>query len=76
MDTVLEPRPSVVEGDRPLILENDGWVGEPSNRNFPRAYVPNAGPAQPSSLDIAAGVLIAVMTIGPLAAAAIGRMTT
>jgi hypothetical protein len=66
MDNMLELRPSTVETDR--------LTAQPSSRKYARTYTPSVGPAQLSSLDIAAGVLMAVMMIGPLAAAAIGRM--
>jgi hypothetical protein len=68
MDSMLE--------SLPLIVENDRSIAEPSNLNYARTYVPSSEPARFSSLDIAAGVLMAVMMIGPLAGAAIGRMMT
>ena len=68
MDTLLETRPLIAANDRSLV--------EPSHRNFAGTYVPYAEPARLSSLDIVAGVLMAVMMIGPLAAAALGRMMT
>jgi hypothetical protein len=61
---------------RPLVAEDDRLIERPSNRNYARSYVPSSEPARFSSLDIVAGVLTAMMMIGPLAAAAIGRMMT
>jgi hypothetical protein len=68
MDSMLE--------SRPLVAEDERLIDRPSNRDSARTYVPSSEPARFSTLDIVAGVLTAVMMIGPLAAAAIGRMMT
>jgi hypothetical protein len=73
---VADDLPPLVESDRPLAFETRPVVAEPATRRFAPINLPASQPGGLSSLDIAAGVLMAVMMIGPLAAAAIGRMMT
>ncbi len=76
MDGPLETRPSLAANNRPSMIENDRLTGAALRRDFARPHLPASGPTRLSPQDIAAGVLMAVMMIGPLAAAAIGRMTS